>query len=171
MSTSGKGSWKYKAPIGPKKPSGKPKAASWDKSYRSLSRNSGGINAPNTFTEGNKPKKRAPDVKGIIGGFGAVAFNTDRKRGFSSTPPKKAAEAPAAKKATTPAAAPKKPASKAPKPAQQPSMKKGPASGEMAYKAPKFSGNWQGAAPTDMQKRGGAKISRGGGLLGKLRKK
>jgi hypothetical protein len=84
---------------------------------------------------------------------------------------KKAAEAPAARKATTPAATPKKPASEAPKPVQKPSYKKGPASGEMAYKAPKFSGNWQGAAATDMQKRGGARINRGGGLLGKLRKK
>lgn len=34
-----------------------------------------------------------------------------------------------------------------------------------------FSGNWVGAAPTEMQKRGGAKINRGGGLLGAIRKK
>jgi hypothetical protein len=127
-------------------------------------------------------KKAAKNLSGIIGGYGAVAYNTDRKKGFSPTPPKKAAEAPAAKKATTPAAAPKKPASEAPKPAAKPSLKKGSTT-PPAYTIPKakpqlgskvssgFSGNWQGAAATDMQKRGGAKISRGGGLLGKLRKK
>jgi hypothetical protein len=75
-------------------------------------------------------------------------------------------------KAATPAPKPKaKPAAAPPKPTMKPS--KGPASGKMAYEAPKsnFKGNWVGAAPTDMQKRGGAKISRGGGLLGAVKRK
>lgn len=68
--------------------------------------------------------------------------------------------------ATTPAAPPKKAAVASPKPVQKPSFSKGPASGKMS-----FSGNWQGAAPSEMQKRGGARINRGGGILGKLRGK
>lgn len=85
---------------------------------------------------------------------------------------------PAAK--ATPAPKPTaKPASAAPKPTARP-MKKSSASAP-AYtpeKAQKrgnvtsgFSGNWTGAAPTEMQKRGGAKISRGGGLLGAVKRK
>ena len=82
--------------------------------------------------------------------------------------------------ATTPAAPAEKPASKAPRPTARPSMKKG-SSSPPAYTPDKpqkrgnvtsgFSGNWVGAAPTEMQKRGGAKINRGGGLLGAIRKK
>lgn len=82
--------------------------------------------------------------------------------------------------ATTPAAPDKKPVSNAPRPTARPSMKKG-SSSPPAYTPDKpqkrgnvtsgFSGNWVGAAPTEMQKRGGARINPGGGLLGKLRKK
>jgi len=85
-------------------------------------------------------------------------------------------------KAASPAPKPKaKPAREAPKAAAAP-MKKASASAP-AYSPPKaekrvggkvtsgFSGNWVGAAPTAMQARGGAKISRGGGLLGKLKKR
>jgi len=85
-------------------------------------------------------------------------------------------------KAASPAPKPKaKPAREAPKAAAAP-MKKASASAP-AYTPPKaekrtggkvtsgFSGNWVGAAPTAMQARGGAKISRGGGLLGKLKKR
>jgi hypothetical protein len=78
----------------------------------------------------------------------------------------------AKKETATVAAKPKaKPAAAPPKPTMKPS--KGPASGKMAYEAPKsnFKGNWTGAAPTEMQKRGGAKISRGGGLLGAIKRK
>lgn len=68
--------------------------------------------------------------------------------------------------ATTPAAAPRKPASGAPKPTARPSLNKGPASGKMS-----FSGNWTGAAPSEMQKRGGARINRNGGILGAIKRK
>lgn len=37
--------------------------------------------------------------------------------------------------------------------------------------APAFKGNWKGAAPTAMQARGGARINRGGGLLGLIKRK
>jgi hypothetical protein len=37
--------------------------------------------------------------------------------------------------------------------------------------APAFKGDWKGAAPTAMQARGGARINRGGGLLGLIKKK
>ena len=85
-----------------------------------------------------------------------------------------------AKKATPAPKPPAKPAREAPKPTARPSFSKG-SSSPPAYtpeKAQKrgnvtsgFQGNWTGAAPSEMQKRGGAKINRGGGLLGKLRKK
>ena len=84
--------------------------------------------------------------------------------------------------ATTPAATPKKAATDVPKPKAKPSYSKG-SSSPPAYTPEKakpqlgkkvtsgFSGNWTGAAPTEMQKRGGAKISRGGGLLGAIKRK
>lgn len=68
--------------------------------------------------------------------------------------------------ATTPAAPPKKAAVAPSRAPQKPSFSKGPASGKMA-----FSGNWQGAAPSEMQKRGGARINRNGGILGAIRRK
>ena len=37
--------------------------------------------------------------------------------------------------------------------------------------APAFKGNWKGAAPSAMQARGGARINRGGGLLGLIKRK
>lgn len=36
---------------------------------------------------------------------------------------------------------------------------------------PAFKGNWTGAAPSAMQARGGARIDRGGGLLGMIKRK
>jgi hypothetical protein len=154
----------------------------------------------NTYTPKAKSKPKPGDIVGVFGGHGATAYNTDRMPGFSSTP-HKAAGAPKTRAATTPpyaglnkapGASPAKTATPAPKPKAKPSstppkaatvpMKKASAS-PPAYTPEKakpqlgkkvtsgFSGNWAGAAATDMQKRGGAKINRGGGLLGLLRKK
>jgi hypothetical protein len=111
-----------------------------------------------------------------------VEGRADAGAGMSYNGPKKAAKAPAAKKATTPAAAPKKPASGAPKPKARPSMSKGSAT-PPSYAIPKakpqlgkkvssgFQGNWTGAAPTDMQKRGGARKTGSGGILGAIKRK
>jgi len=84
-------------------------------------------------------------------------------------------------KPATPAPKPKaKPSVAPPKPTARPSFSKASTT-PPAYtpeKAQKrgsvtsgFSGNWQNAAPSEMQKRGGAKKNYGGGLLGKLRGK
>jgi len=85
------------------------------------------------------------------------------------------------KVSATPAPKPKaKPSVAPPKPTARPSFSKASTT-PPAYtpeKAQKrgsvtsgFSGNWQNAAPSEMQKRGGAKKNYGGGLLGKLRGK
>lgn len=80
------------------------------------------------------------------------------------------------------AVAPSKASVEAPKSKAKPSFSKS-SSSPPAYTPPKaekrvggnvtsgFSGNWTGAAATDMQKRGGAKKNYGGGILGKLRNK
>jgi hypothetical protein len=88
---------------------------------------------------------------------------------------------PAPKPKAKPASDAPRPSTTVPKPTARP-MKKASASAP-AYTPPKaekrtggkvssgFSGNWTGAAATDMQKRGGAKINRGGGLLGAVKRK
>lgn len=118
-----------------------------------------------------------------------------KKVASATTPaavPKKAAVAPKLSplgrnafdigKATTVPKPKARPSAAPPKPTARPSMSKG-SSSPPAYAIPKakpqlggkvssgFQGNWAGAAATDMQKRGGARINRGGGLLGLLRKK
>ena len=96
---------------------------------------------------------------------------TGRGRGVSSP----VSATPVPKPKARPSVAP-------PKPVARPSFNKG-SSSPPAYTPEKakpqlgkkvssgFSGNWQGAAPSEMQKRGGARINRGGGILGKLRGK
>lgn len=67
-----------------------------------------------------------------------------------------------------------KPSSTPPKPTARPSeFNKGPASGKMSYTPPKpsFKGNWVGAAPTEMQARGGARKTGSGGILGAIKRK
>ena len=67
---------------------------------------------------------------------------------------------PKPKPARPSAAAPVKPK---PKPARPSAVKK--------PSAPAFKANFKGAAPTAMQARGGARINRGGGLLGMIKRK
>jgi hypothetical protein len=72
---------------------------------------------------------------------------------------------PKAAKSAAPKAKPARPvptaAAAAPKPKARPA----------APAASTFKGNWKGAAPTEMQKRAGARIDRGGGLIGMLKRK
>jgi len=80
---------------------------------------------------------------------------------------RKAAGAPKPKAKPQTAKKAEKASSTPPKPKLKPSKA---AAGEKAKK-PSFSGNWKGAAPTEMQKRGGAKRTGNGGLLGAIRRK
>lgn len=147
------------------------------------------------------PKASAPKVSGkSAASSGASASGTgSAKVSRKSTPSyaerrtamqsvqenyrkEKAAKANSKASATTPAAPSKKAATDVPKPTAKPSMAKG-SSSPPAYTPEKAKpqlgkkvtsgvvANWTGAGATDMQKRGGARIDRGGGLLGKLRKK
>lgn len=127
-------------------------------------------------------------------GLSRNAFDTGRATTPAPTP-KKAAVAPpkavARPSSSKDNSSPPKPTAKPsfpkgssfpPKPTAKPTFSKG-SSSPPAYAIPKakpqvggkvssgFHGNWVGAAPSEMQKRGGARINRGGGLLGKLRSK
>ena len=129
-------------------------------------------------------RSRLPKAKATVSGKG----NPKTTNAYTPAAKPKAIGA----RPETPGAYPAKKATPAPKPKAKPSvappkaatvpMKKASAS-PPAYTPEKakpqlgkkvtsgFSGNWVGAAPTEMQKRGGARINRGGGLLGLLRKK
>ena len=97
------------------------------------------------------------------GDKGKMPVDTVNKAGKGD---KKTASAPKPKARPTTTSTETRAMAAPPKPKERPSFSKGPASGKMS-----FSGNWTGAALTEMQKRGGAKINRGGGLLGMLKKK
>lgn len=103
------------------------------------------------------PKKRAMPAAGS-----GMSFN-----GIKPSP-----ATPAPKPKAKPSSTPPRPSTKAPKPTMKPS--KGPASGKMSYtppKKPSFSGNWQGAAPSEMQARGGARKTGSSGILGAIKRK
>jgi hypothetical protein len=119
-----------------------PKPVSWEKTYRSLNRNDKGL--------------RPPTHDSLLRIVGEVKKPAKGPKDTSAIPVPKPRQ---------------KPAREAPKAVKKPSYEKGPASGEMAYSPPKFSGNWQGAAPTEMQKRGGARKTGNGGLLGVVKRK
>lgn len=119
-------------------------------------KNPGKPKNPNDGLGGRSPKKDLPKRKD------PTPSNPNRGLGDS----RKAAGAPKPKAKPQAAPAPKKAASEAPKPVSKPAFKKGPASGKMS-----FSGNWTGAAPTDMQARGGARRTGNGGLIGAIRRK
>lgn len=77
----------------------------------------------------------------------------------------------AAPAAPKPKARPAMPAKAvAPKPKARPAMPAKAAAPMPKAKPVTFRGNWVGAAPTEMQKRGGARIDRGGGILGALKR-
>jgi hypothetical protein len=67
---------------------------------------------------------------------------------------------------------PSKPAVARPKPKARPvvAAASAPAAPKPKAKPVTFSGNWKGAAPTEMQKRAGARVDRGGGILGALKR-
>lgn len=111
------------------------------------------------------PKPASPGRGRGVSGKAVSPAAPGRARGVSSPV-----------KATTPPKPTAKPARDVPKPVSKPSFSKGSTT-PPAYKpdSPQkrgnvtsgFSGNWQGAAPTEMQKRGGARVNHGGGLFGK----
>lgn len=115
-----------------------------------------------TQTVNRSEKKDLPErIVGMRGGQGVVPYNTSKDSKFGGTLPK-----------STPPKPKLRPERKAERKAEprkverKAERKTKPSAQRVAFK-----GNWVGAAPTQMQKRGGARIKRNGGVLGALKRK